>query len=125
MFKNLVIAARVVLGLIFVVASSNYFFHFFDMPSMGLKGKTFLMSLGATGYLMTLIKLIELIGGALLMVGFFVPLAIFALAPIVLNIILFHVFLDTGGMPIAIVLGALEGFLGFSYWDSYRRIFEI
>jgi len=125
MLKNLVIAARVVLGLIFVVASLNYFFHFFDMPSMGMKGKAFLMALGSTGYLMTLIKLIELIGGALLMIGFFVPLAITALAPIVLNIVLFHLFLDTGGLPIAIVLGGLEGFLVFAFWSNFRRILEV
>ena len=43
-----------------------------------------------TGYLWPLIKVTEIVCGVLLILGMFVPLALVVLAPVVLNILLFH-----------------------------------
>jgi len=51
-----------------------------------------------------------------------VPFALTILAPIVVVIVLFHVFLDPAGMPIAILILVLEVFLAWSYRDSFKGV---
>ena len=45
---------------------------------------------------------------ALLLLGVWVPLASLVLAPIAVNILLYHVFLNTAGLPIAILITVLH-----------------
>jgi hypothetical protein len=61
------------------------------------------------------IKGTEAACGALLVLGLFVPLALTVLAPVLLNILLFHYFLSQPGLPIPLVLLALELFLAWQY----------
>jgi putative oxidoreductase len=75
----------------------------------------------ATGYLQTLLYLTEFIGGMALLMGIFVPFALILLAPIILNIALFHAFLDPRVVRIEIVLLMLGAHLLLVY--AYRRSF--
>jgi hypothetical protein len=50
----------------------------------------------ATGYFFPLLKATEVLAGALLLSGLFVPLALTLLAPIIVNIAAFHLFLAPG-----------------------------
>lgn len=118
--KYLPHTARIILGLVFTILGLNGFFNFMSMPAMPEPAGAFMAALGATGYMMTLIKLVEVIGGVLLLLNRFVPLALAILAPGIVNIALFHVFLAPGGLPIAILLLLLEGYLAWSYRDVYR-----
>jgi hypothetical protein len=83
-------------------------------------GGAFIGALVATGYMMPFVKAVEVLAGLLLLANRFVPLALVALTPIVLNIVAFHVFLAPDGMVMAIVLLAFQGYLGW----SYRRAFH-
>ena len=74
----------------------------------------FMGALNATGYLQA-IALFQVIGGLLLIVGRFVPLGLTLLGPIVVNILLYHIFLDRSGMPIALVVCAIFLFLVWRY----------
>ena len=123
MGKNLVNAARVIFGLVFLVFGLNAFLHFLPMPSMGMKAKAFMMALDSANIL-EVKTIIEIVAGILLVANKFVPLALTILAPIVVNIVLFHMFLAPEGMPIAIVVAGLEGFLLFTYWDNFKRLLE-
>jgi hypothetical protein len=69
-----------------------------------------------------LIKGIEVIGGALLLSNRFVPLALTIVAPNVVNILLFHAVLARGGLPVALVVLALELFTAWSYRDAYASL---
>src|SRR5688572_27791919 len=91
--KKLPTVARIILGLIFFVFGLNGFLHFAPLPPMPEKATLFLGALGASGYMFTLIKATEILVGAALLANRFVPLALVVLAPVVLNIALFHVFL--------------------------------
>ena len=64
-----------------------------------------------------MLKIAEILSGILLLSGRFVPLALLILAPIVLQIVMFHVFLYSGGMALPIVILILELYLGLVVYD--------
>ena len=117
--------ARMLLGLVFFVFGLNGFLGFMPLPEMGAEAGAFMGALGATGYMFPLIKITEVTAGALLLSGRLVPLALVALAPVVLNIFVFHVFLDPAGLPMTVVLTALGSFVAWAYRDSYRSLFVV
>jgi len=114
------IILRSLLGLIFFVLGLEHFFNFFQMPPPASRAAAgFLGALGSTGYMLHLICGVEAIAGALLLSGRFVPLALLILAPVIVNIILFHLFLDPSGLPVAAVVTALEVLLAW----QHRQVF--
>ena len=96
--------ARLLLGLIFVVFGLNGFLNFIAMGPMptGLAGQ-FISALFISHYIWVVAAL-QLVGGALLLVNRFVPLALVLLGPVIVNIICYHVFLHpSGAVPAAVV----------------------
>jgi putative oxidoreductase len=125
--KIAMIIVRTLMGLLFLFASVTYFlmyFGFFTPPEMEGPLKTFNDGLAASGYFFILLKVTELICGFLLLIGRFVPLALVILAPIVLNIVMVHLFLDRTGLPVAIFLVLAGMFLAYFYRDSYSGVLE-
>jgi uncharacterized membrane protein YphA (DoxX/SURF4 family) len=120
MQSKLVLGARIILGLIFFVFGLNFFFHFLPQPPPPPAAGAFAAAMFATGYLFVLVKVVEVTSGVLLLAGRFVPLALTLLAPIIVNIVFFHAFLAPAGLPIPILVLALELFLAWSYRDVYR-----
>jgi uncharacterized membrane protein YphA (DoxX/SURF4 family) len=120
MKAKLVVGARILLGLIFFVFGLNFFLHFLPQPPAPPAAAAFAGAMFATGYLFVLVKVVEVTSGVLLLSGRFVPLALALLAPIVVNIIFFHAFLAPAGIPLPLVVLALELFLAWSYRSVYR-----
>jgi uncharacterized membrane protein YphA (DoxX/SURF4 family) len=120
MKSKLVLAARILLGLIFFVFGLNFFFNFIPPHPMPEAAGAFAGALFASGYFFVVLKVVEVASGLLLLAGRFVPLALALLAPIVVNIVLFHAFLAPSGLPLAVVVLALEIFLAWSYRAAYR-----
>jgi hypothetical protein len=89
-------------------------------PSLPEGAIAFSNALTKSGYMLPLISGTEAIVGALLLSNRFVPLALALLAPVVVNILAFHVFLEQGGVGIAIVVAALEVYLAWTYRGVYR-----
>lgn len=73
-----------------------------------------------SGYLLQLVKGTEVVGGALLLCNRFVPLALTLLAPVVVNIAAFHIFLAADGLALALVIVALELLLAWSYRAAFQ-----
>jgi uncharacterized membrane protein YphA (DoxX/SURF4 family) len=108
--KTLIIIARSLLGLIFVVFGLNAFLHFIPMPPpQGLAGD-FMKALFMSHYFYV-VAVLQIAGGALCLLGRFVPLGLTLLGPVIVNILLFHIFLEPSGLPLAILVGALALFL--------------
>ena len=87
----------------------------------------FFKGMMATGYFFYLLKGTEIACGLLLLSGRFVPLALVVLAPVVLNIFFVHTFLMPEGLPIAVILGALEVYLAFfskEYSPTIKQLFR-
>jgi uncharacterized membrane protein YphA (DoxX/SURF4 family) len=114
-----VTVARVVLGLVFVVFGANGFLHFLPQPPMSGPPAAFVGALAATGYMFPLVKGTEVVAGALLLSGRFVPLALTVLAPVVVNIVAFHLFLAPSGLALPILVVALEVFLAWSHRSAF------
>jgi uncharacterized membrane protein YphA (DoxX/SURF4 family) len=117
--------ARVVLGLIFFVFGLNGFLHFIPQPPMSGPPENFLGALIATGYLFPLLKATEVVSGALLLSGRLVPLALVLLAPVIVNIVAFHLFLAPSGLPVPIVVLVLESFLAHSFWSAFAGVMRV
>jgi uncharacterized membrane protein YphA (DoxX/SURF4 family) len=118
------LAVRSLLGLAFVTFGLNYFLHFMPLPLMSGPPAEFMGALFTTGYMFPMIKSIEVLGGLLLLTGRFVPLGLLLLAPIVVNIAAFHVFLTPGEIGMSAVLVAMLAFLGFAYRGSFRGVLD-
>jgi hypothetical protein len=104
-------AARLALGAIFTVFGLNGFLHFIPQPPPSGLAAVFLGGLAASGYMFPLIKGTEVIVGLLLLSNRFVPLALTVLAPIVVNILAFHLFLAPAGLVLPLVVTALGVYL--------------
>ena len=80
----------------------------------------FSAALMKSGYMFPLICGTEALVGAMLLADRFVPLALALLAPVVVNIMAFHLFLEPGGLPVAVVVAGLEVYLALSYRAAFR-----
>ena len=102
--KIVTLIARILLGLICVVFGLNGFLNFLSQGPMptGLAGQ-FVGALALSHYFWVVAAL-QIIGGALLLVNRFVPLALVLLGPVIVNITCYHVFLNPiGAVPAAVV----------------------
>ncbi len=68
------------------------------------------------------IAALQVIGGALLVLGRYVPLGLTLLGPIIVNIVLFHVFMDRSGLLMAVVISALSLFLLWAYRSAFAGL---
>ncbi len=121
--KILTLIARLLLGLIFVVFGLNGFLNFLNMGPMptGLAGQ-FLGALSLSHYYWVVAAL-QVAGGVLLLVGRFVPLALVLLGPVIVNIVLYHVFLNPSGVALAIVVVILWLIVFYGYRQYFSGIF--
>ncbi|MDP9292671.1 MAG: hypothetical protein M3O82_09960 [Verrucomicrobiota bacterium] len=104
--KIATLIARYLLGLIFLVFGLNGFLHFIPMPPPAGTAGQFLGALFVSHYLVV-VFLLQLIPAILLLINRFVPLALTLLAPIIVNIVLFHALMAPEGLPLAIVVTVL------------------
>lgn len=121
--KIVILIARLLLGLIFVVFGLNGFFNFLNMGPMpsGLAGQ-FVGALVLSHYFWVIAAL-QVAGGALLLVNRFVPLGLVLLGPVIVNIVLYHVFLNPAGMVMAIVVAILWLIVFYGQRQYFSGIF--
>lgn len=122
--KYAVIAVRVIMGLIFFAGAASYFAGMApkELPPGDLG--VVMTGFAAWKYFMPLLKGTELVCGLLLLSGFYVPLALVVLAPIVINIFLTHAFLapEPPGMIVAVLLVVFEIFLAWVYRANFKGV---
>ncbi len=116
--------ARILLGLIFLVFGLNGFLHFIPQPKkpMSEEAMAFVGGLMKSGYMFPLIAGTQVLVGVLLLLNRFVPLALALIAPVIVNIVAFHVFLNRSGLGLALVVLVLELYLAWAYRHSYRSM---
>jgi len=94
------------------------------MPAMELSapGLEFMGAFIKIGYGMTAVAVVEIIAGILIAANVFRALALVALFPIMLNALLFHVFLDPENMLPAVVAILMNIFLMYAVRDKYAPL---
>ncbi len=128
MFSKVALASRYILGLMFTVFGLNGVMMaftgqgFIPMPPQPEVMITIMTGFMATGYLMALVSSLQLISGLLLLSGFYINAAIVFLGPIIVNIVLIHVFAERSGLPMAIVVAILYIILVKSRWSDFRAL---
>jgi uncharacterized membrane protein YphA (DoxX/SURF4 family) len=107
----------------FFVLGLNGFLNFLNMGPMptGLAGQ-FMGALIQSHYFWVVAAL-QVIGGALLLIGRFVPLALVLLGPVIVNILLYHLFLFPGGIALAIVATILWFIVFYAYRQYFSGLF--
>ncbi len=116
--------SRIILGIILVVFGLNGFLQFMPMGEMPEASIAFFTGLSAVKYFMPLLSLVKLFAGLLLLAKKWVPFALILIAPISVNIILYHIFAQPDTILPGLVVFALNFFLGYKYWNSYKSLFE-
>ena len=115
---------RIALGLNFFIFGLNSFFKWFAIPPAHERMDKFQKALIETGYVMTVVKWIEVISGLFFLTGFFVPLALLLCGPIVFMIISSHYFLNQKqgyGISLSIMLPYLG--LLWIHWSAFSHFF--
>ncbi len=116
--------ARYLLGLMFTIFGLNGFLHFIPAPPphdpLALQ---FLTVMSASHYMAPVFAL-QLIGGLLLLSGFYVPLALTILAPILVNIWLFHLTMNPSGIGPGIFATLLWFLVFASVRSNFDGLFE-
>ena len=121
---KVVLVARILLGIVFVFFGLNIILQFMKMPPPPGDAGEYMTILGVHG-IMRVVGVLQIVAGILLLVGRYVPLALVILAPIIANILLFHVFLLGGaGIGPGILVTLLELFLIWAYRLSFRGLFD-
>ena len=120
--KIAALIARILLGLIFVVFGLNPFLKFLPMVvPPGMAGQ-FLTVLFASHFVYV-VGAAQVIGGVLLLVNRYVPLGLTILAPVIVNIVSYHLLMDLKGLPLAIIVLVLWCILFFRYKQNFSGLF--
>lgn len=122
---KITVVLRSVLGFIFVAGPLVTALHLAPEPAMPPMASAFLAALAATGYMLPLLWTTEIAAGGLLLSGLMVPLALVLLAPVIVNIAAFHVFLDPPGLPPAIMVSVLELSVAWRYRQAFGSLLGI
>jgi len=118
------IAARSLLGLVFFGFGLNGLLNLFPLPPAQGAAAVFVGGLIASRYFFPLLFVTYLLTGAALLTGRFVPLALTALAPVIVNVAVMHFFVPSSGAELflAALVTVLEVFLAWSYRAAFRPL---
>lgn len=117
--------ARWILGLIFFIFGLNGFLNFLPQPQLPPGAMAYLGGLLSAGYFFPVLKATEVLVGLFLLAGVAIPVALVVLAPISIQIFLFHAFLTPGlsNLVLPVVILALHVTAASAYWHLYLPLF--
>jgi uncharacterized membrane protein YphA (DoxX/SURF4 family) len=122
MTKYLSVASQVLLGVIFTVFGLNGFLHFLPMQMPSGDAGAFAVLLAK--HLAPLVFSVQLLAGVLLLVGRYVPLAVALLAPILVNILAYHVTMSPDTIAPAIVATILWLVVAYNARANFAGVFD-
>jgi uncharacterized membrane protein YphA (DoxX/SURF4 family) len=120
--KIVAVIARILLGLIFFVFGLNGFLNFIPAPPMTGTAGAFVGALIGSHYIY-LVSGTQVIAGALLLINRFVPLALALLAPVLANILAYHLTMQLEGLPLALITTILWAILMWRYRAHFTSLF--
>jgi hypothetical protein len=122
--KHAFTAARILLAIIFLVFSLNYWLKFIPIPAPAAESLAagFMGAIYGSGFL-TLVKVLELLCAILLLSGRYINLALTLLGPIVVNILLFHVLIKQADHALSVVISVLALIVLIGQKDYLKTIF--
>ena len=122
--KIAMIIVRTLMGLLFIFASVVVLFNLMGPPPEFPNeiARKFNEGMFAPPYFVKVLKITELLCGIAFVAGRYVPLATVVIAPVIINIFLYHAFVDTSGLPVAVFLVVANIFVAYYYRKSYAGL---
>ena len=115
--------ARYLAGVIFLVFGLNGFLNFIPMPLLGGTAGQFMDALYASHYLVVIFAF-QIIAAVLLLVNRYVPLAVAVLAPVIVNILVFHALMAPSGLPLALFVAVLWAVIFDDVRPAFAGLFQ-
>ena len=117
------VVARYLAGVIFLTMGLNGFLHFIPFPPPAGVAGQFMGALYVSHYLFVIFAF-QVIAGALLLVNRYVPLALALLAPVIVNILTFHVLMAPNGLPLALFVAGLWALIFIDVRAAFSGLFQ-
>ena len=114
--KILTLICRLLLGLAFTVFGLNGFLHFIPMQPMPAAAANWMRAMPPA--YMAAVFGVQLACGLLLLAGAFVPLALVVIAPVIVNILLFHGTMAPQGIAPGVIAAALWAVVAAGVWPA-------
>lgn len=125
MKQKILMVLSILFGLMFINSGLNKFFNYMPMPEeMPEKMMSLMAAFMTIGWLMPLVAVAEISGGVLFMFRKFRALGAVIIFPIVVGIFLIHIIQEPSGLPIAIVLMAINLWVIFENWQKYLSMIK-
>lgn len=115
---------RYLLGLLFTVFGLNGFLHFiYQPPPVNPLARQFFAAMSASHF-MAEVFLVQIIGGILLLAGFFITLSLAILSPVLANILNYHTTMDPGGIGIGLTTTIIWAIVFLRYRSCFIQILQ-
>jgi len=121
--KTASVMARYLAGAIFLIMGLNGFLHFIPFPPPSGIAAQFMGALYVSHYLFVIFAF-QLIAGVLLLINRYVPLALALLAPVIVNILTFHVLMAPNGLPLALFVAVLWAVIFIDVRPAFSGLFQ-
>jgi putative oxidoreductase len=123
--KKVFFVLYVLMGLLFINGGLNKFFNYMpppdNLPEPMVKD---FMAIMEISWLMPLIGAAEILGGLLIIIPKTRALGTLVLFPVVVGILLTHIFVEPTGLPIALIIVALMGKLIYDNRAKYLQLLD-
>lgn len=123
--KTVELVARILLGLAMTVFGANKFFWFMPAPDMSAFPEEVQVFNQAFGYyLVYAVGFFEVVGGLMVLSGKYMKLGLLFLFVLLLNVVLYHIFMMPEGIIVGLVLFALTIFLMVRNIEAYKPLLK-
>jgi len=117
------VIARYLAGVIFLVFGLNGFLNFIPLPPPGGIAGQFMGALYVSHYLWVIFAF-QVIAGVFLLVNRYVPLAVAVLAPVIVNILVFHALMAPSGLLLALIVAVLWAVIFIDVRPVFSGLFQ-
>ena len=124
MKNKIIFAVSLLFGLMMFNSGLNIFFNYMTMPEVSEAGGQLMFAFANSTWLFPLIGVVEILGGLLLMSNKLRALGVIVILPIIVGILMFHLVNDPAGLPIAIILVAINTWLIIENKEKYMYLIK-
>src|SRR5271156_1225680 len=121
--RTVSVIARYLAGVIFLVFGLNGFLNFIPMPPPGGIAGQFMGALYASHYLWVIFAF-HVVAAVFLLANRYVPLAVAILAPVIVNILVFHALMAPSGLPMALFVAVLWTLVFVDVRQAFSGLFQ-
>lgn len=122
LMKILAMVSRLFLGLIMFVFGANKLLNFMDMGGPTGDMAVFMDGLMASGYVMPLVAIVMVVSGLMLLLNRYVALGLVLMAPLTINFVLAHVFMEPNTIVMALLVFILNWGMMWSMRGKYKAL---